>query len=514
MKSPVEKMYAADLVHPRERESMLSCQKNLMYNLLAEKSSALVNRLDDRAEARLKLYPVTKYTARHLNELYELALERLSCKEKYPLYIKFDYAIKAEISGSDSSSYIIMVSSAAMYELSDEEMLALLGQVLGRIQAGHVQNLQLLDIFGSVIRSLPTVGAVAEQKFLSTFAEWIIAAQFTKDRAAFFACGSEQAVASLILKQNGLPTGNLKQILNQRVKKSNSLGIYFIWLMKSLSNFGGVERIQELHSFICSDEFKKTYPGLYYKNLLENENADAAESSLLNLHKAAVENDVQAIMTLANKYFVGDDLPRSAFMAENFYRNAAFLGDACAMYIYSQFLKKFHPTISENFIRRLQEASASRGYEPARKIVGNVTTERFDKLVGIICADVFSKYKNQAECQIDFSATNAEETRAAFWMNADEKIFAQEVVYNVEGNIFGIAVTASGIYGRIDGSAYPYHISWEQFRTNSLNRRQLEDEKRYLTVGETALYRVDKVFEGTMAEIIIRLAASLKTETN
>ena len=509
MKIPCEKMYAADLVHPLEIETMLDCQKNLMYNLLAEESSALINRLSDRAEATLKLYPVSKDTAPHLNSLYEMALSRLLCQEKYPLYISFNYAIKVEVSGSSTASYMITISSAAIDELSDEEVLALLGQALGRIQANHVQNLQMLKVLGKVIKFLPIFGSVAEQEFLSYFAKWNIASQFTIDRAAFFACRSERAVASLFLKQNGLSEENLTQILNQRVKKSDTLGIYFIWLMQSLPIFGSVERIQELRRWIRSEEFKKIYPGLYYKNLLEDENADETEFPLLNLHKLVKKDDLQAIMTLANKYFIGKDLPRSAFMAENFYRNAAFLGDAYAMYTYSKFLNQFHSTISENYIRRLQEASASRGFEPAQKKVGTLVKERLDSLVEKICDNVFSKYKNQSDCRIDFVANDAEKTRRAFWMDKAERIFAQEIFSDVEGTIFGIAVTATGIYGRLYGRYFPYYISWEQMRNDNLNRRMLEDDKSYLTVGETALYHVEKSLEGTMAEIIIKLAAAL-----
>lgn len=510
MQIPFEKIYEADLIHPLEQKSIQDCQKNLLYDWLADQCSALKNRVDDRAEATLNLYPVTKFTAPHLNQLYELALKRLDCKEKFPLYINFDYGINFEVSGSPSESYVIKLSSVSFEELTNEEILALLGQALGRIKANHVQNLQLLKILENVVGSLPLIGPAAEKELWSSFAAWNISALFSIDRAALFACGSERAVVSLILKQNGLTTNDFFQILNQDVKKSDDLGIYFIWLMQSLPVFGGIERIQELRRWVRSESFKNDYPGFYHKNLLEDKIEDEETTSLLELHRLAINGNVRAMVTLADKYFKGEELPKSKFMAENFYKMASFNGDARAMYIFAKFLDFDSKGKNKKFVRRLYEAAASRDFQPALQKVIDTELERQDNLMEKVCNDFFIKHKNQTVCKIKSDLEEYEQIRRAFWINQDEKIFAQETFVNVEGEIFGIAITATGIYGRLSEESLPYHVAWKQMRNEGLEQRWLSDNKKYLTLGETALYCVEKSFQGTVAEVIINIALNLR----
>ena len=506
MNIPFEKIFEADLIHPLERKSLLECQKNPLYDWLANKSAALKNRLNDHAVAMLELFPVTKSTAPRLNLLYETALKRLDCRERYPLFMKFDYAIKFEVSGADLNSYVITISDV-VDDLEDEEILALFGQALGRIKAGHVHNLQFLKILEEGVGALPLVGAGAQKLLLSTFAEWLIAAQFSMDRAAIFACGSERAVASLLMKQNGEPNLNLAKILSTPVERPQNLGIYFIWLIQSLPVFGAVERIRELRKWIRSDDFKRDYPGLYFRALLEDEEADEEDFPQLELHRAAAANNIKAVIALAEKYIDGEDVPPSRFMAQELFKAASFSGDARSMYIFAAMLENFSEG-NAKIIRRLREVAALRGLDAAIKKCGELPQEQFDPAVEKVCNEFAALYENSTVCKTEFDSALRERLRSAFWMNPDEEIFAAELSFGAE-DVLGTVLGASGIYGRLSPESLPFKFSWQELKQAGLYRRQLRDDKNYFTVGTEPIYCAGEYMRGTMAELLIRIALNI-----
>ena len=501
MKIPFEKIFEADLIHPLEEKSRRECQNNPLYDWLANQGAELKNRINERADASLNLYPVTKFTAPRLNRLYKTALARLDCRERYPLYLKFNYAIKFEVSGSDSDSYIIVISDT-VDDLSDEELLALFGQALGRIKIGHVKNLQLLKILEGCANSLP-MGEALGKTLWSAFATWNIAAQFSIDRAALFASGSERAVASLLMKQCGELNLDLQEILSRPLERPRDLGIYFVWLMQSLPNFGGVERIQELRRWIRSDAFKKDYPGFYFRTLLDDEDADEENFPQLELHRAAANGIPPALVMLGEKYLRGDGVPKSRFMMENLFKAAAFHGDAKAMYIYSVIMEDF-PNADAKIIRRLREAAARRGFDAALKKIGALSPVEENPLVEKICAEFAATYQNQTACKTMLDDEQQEKIRAMFWMNPDEKIFAAETFFDGD-EMLGTAITAAGVSGRISLGRLPFRYSWRELKKIGVYRRQLRDDKNYLIADTEPIYRVGNILSGTMAELLIKL---------
>ena len=508
MKFPFEKIFETDLVHPLERKYLRECQKNPLFDWLARESSALQNRIDDRAEALLFRLPVTKFTVPRLWRLYETALSRLDCREQYPLFLKFDYAIKFEVSGSEADSYIITLSDA--YDgLTDEEILALLGQALGRIKAGHVHNLRLLKILQQGAGSLPMLGAVAEKALWAAFAEWNIAAQFSIDRAALFACGSEKAVASLLMKQCGESQIDIQEILDRSITRPNELGIYFVWLMQSLPEFGGVERIQRLRQWIRSEQFRENYPGFYFRSLQEDATVDDTACPHFELHQAAADGNPRAQTALAEKYLRGEDVPTSTFVAQHLLKAATFHGDARAMYVLALVLENLSDKNSA-LVRRLREVSARRGFNAALQKIGTLSAPKEFPFVEKVCAEFGSRYRNQTACKTVLDENFREQIRAAFWMNPDEKIFAAEILFGNERELFGVAITPAGVCGRLSENLLPFRFSWQEINRDGLYKRQLRDYLNYMTVGTEPIYCVEKDLYGTAAELLVRLAKAAR----
>lgn len=505
MKIPFEKIYDSDLIHPVEEIAEKEFQQNPLYDWFAQEIAALKSNTNERADTLIQLYPVTRLTAPRLNSLYETVLKNLNCEEKYPLFLKWEYEIKFQVSGSDANGHIIILSSTSEEELYDEELKALLGQAVGRIKAGHAKNLQMLEFLKSGINSLPFVGAVAAQKFWSCFAKWLIASNFTEDRFALRACGSEKAIASLLLKQNGLAEFDIEKILNQPVAKSENLGIYFVWLNKSISTFGAVERIQELRRWIRSAKFFEQYPGFYYRLRIEAEDFD--NSLAMNLHRKVEFDDEDAIVNLAQFYLKGsENLPPSFFMVTELNKAASFLGNAQALYFFGLCLEKSEKIPNENILNRIYEAALSRNYEPARKKIKSLSEIPKNNFVEKICSNFYDTYKDHTVCKTKISAEQIEKYRNAFWMNRNEKIFALEVYYENEDGFFGVAITESGIFGRVSEKFLPFFISWIQLKNGEILRRN-----KVLMCDKIIIANAENKLQGTVGELIVRMAQHLKS---
>ena len=115
---------------------------------------------------------------------------------------------------------------------------------------------------------------------------------------------------------------DFQELLNRSIARPKELGIYFVWLIQSLPEFGGVERIQQLRNRIRSEHFKENYPGFYFRTLQEDETADEKSFSQFNLHMAAADGNPRAQTVLAEKYLRGEDVPSSTFVAEHLLKTA------------------------------------------------------------------------------------------------------------------------------------------------------------------------------------------------
>ena len=504
MQLPFEKIYASDLIHPAEKEAEHECQKNSIYDWLARENAAWKNRTGERAEALLHYCPVTSKTVPRLNRLYNKVLKCLDCEEHYPLFLEWEYEIQAKVTGSNEDGYIIILSSESLEELEDAELTALLGQAVGQIKAGHSQNLRMIDLMRTGLSKLPFVGETIEKSFWSSFADWIIAAQFTTDRFALQACGSERAVASLLLKQNGLTSFDMDNVLNQHVKKSSKQGVYFFWLVHSLKHFGAIERIQELRRWIRSEKFRKDYPGFYYHLRLEND--DGEISTEMNLHRAVAKDNVDAMIELAQLYMKGNEnLSRSFFMVTELSKSASFFGNAKAMYLFASCLEK-SDNVDKNIIQRLYEASLSRDFEQARKKVPESIASEKNIFLEEVCNTFTTTYNNQTTCKLEFTESIARKVCNAFWMNKDEKIFALEIFSKTDGSLFGTAITASGIFGRLSEKFLPFFISWSKLKNAAIQRKN-----NFLMCDDIKICRAESKLKGTIGELIVRLASKIQS---
>lgn len=511
-------LYEADMIHPLEYEVMQSCQKNALYDWLAKEGAGLKMRMDDMAEALTRAYPVSRYTAPRLHRLYRLALSRLGCREEYPLFLTLGYDLKAVTTGSDADGHVILMNSSCLEELSDDELLALLGHELGHIKANHIQNTQLLSILETGAQNIPLVGTLAGKQLWTYFAQWLIASEFTADRAALFACESRSAVESLLLKQSGQTGPAPETLLAQTCDRPRKLGMYFVWLAQSMPVFGGIERIRELRRWTASPQFRGTYPAFFYCLLLESgqQPEDGTQAQLLSLHQKALDGDPAALCRLGEGYLTGTGgLSVSGKTALSLFSQAACRGSSKAMYVLAKCIdRKFEglkadPARSE----RLVQASASRGYAPAIANAAARSGQAAPPALSNILEKFALNYPGAESCQLNDAHPGAAipdseqdlaGLRDGFWMDWGEAVYAVQTVVELDGAVYGLALGERGLYGRLVPEEFPFYVSWRCFLNDPLEQRELEDES-YLCSGRTPLIRREGQLGGTILEILLRL---------
>lgn len=510
----------AQMVHPLEYETELECQKNGIYNWLADFTAGIKMNIEDFSEQFLESYIATEKTSPRLYRLYTTAIRRLDSEEIFPLFVKFGYELSACVHGSDSTGSIIIINSACLDELSDSELIALLGQQIGHIKAGHIKNIEFLDVIQNGIEQVPVIGNIIGKKIWSYFAKWIIFSKYTADRAAVIASGSIEAVISLLCKQMGatLPETPLESIGNEVISKPEEFGVYFVWLAQSVTAFAAVERINELKVWSKSPEFRERFPYMYYMARLcfDEKATDASADELLLLHRRADNGNYIAAGILGEAYLFGKkSLPPDGYTAISLLKAAAYNGDGRSMYLLSVCAETGYANFKkdEALSYQLLRASGSR-FEKAKSAADKL--KRLPSLSGIdkIVIKFLESNTENLKCVIntDFPGQPVDNeisktVRNAFWMLADEPLYVFEIRKNAD-EVFGIAIAESGIYGRLEGEATAYCINWNDFAEKSVVKRHDKDADWFFC-DKKKFYRCPDELKGTAGEILIKIKSAL-----
>ena len=511
----------ASMVHPLEYENELACQKNGVYNWLMNFIAGIKLETSDLSEFLLDSYLVTENTSPRLFRIYQLALKRLSCDEKIPLFIKLDYGLTAEVHGSDATGSMIIINSACLSELTDSELLALLGQQIGRIKAGHVKNIEFLNFMQSGLDSLPVIGSVLGRKIYSYFSKWITASKYTADRAAVIACGSISTVINLLKKQTGADYPEIinKDIGNSEISKPEKLGLYYIWLYQSIPAFGVVERIRELRYWAYSQEFRERFPYIFYTTRLyfEDKSLNAVDEEVLLLHKRAENGNYIAAGILGEAYlFKKKSLPHEPYAAVSLLMEAAYHGEGRPMYLLylcaeSNLLNyKKDETVAEQLLR----ASASR-FDDAKKVADKLPKLSVMKGLESAIRTVYIRNLKKITYVINESCIGepiedkkVSLVRNSFWMKADEIVYAYEI-FEIEDSVFGLAITETGIYGRLQNEPLAFFIPWTDFATGNTVMRH-DWDANYFFYKNKKFYKCADSIKGTIGEAVAYIKTKLE----
>lgn len=518
---------ATTLVHPLEYELQLSVQKDGFFNHFVASIGNLRMKLSSLPQMRLNAFPVNEYTHPRLYRIYRMVLERLQCEEVFELYVDFHYDLSARAYGSAQDGHLILLNSACLRELNDGELAALLGREVGHIMNSHVQYREMLDSVHLITDRLPAAGEIVTQKVSSFFSKWMVAAEFSADRAGLIASRSFESMATLMLRQMGISPEpeELLRVLNQRIDAMpEKMGINYMIMAKAFPTLGMTRRLVELDKWVNSQEFREGYPFMHYmaKAFVPRPQSDEEEERLVLLHRRAYHGNPAAQEQLAHGYHDGTmGLPQAYEPYLALTLAAAYAGNGKAMYTMYQILKKniAGQKASSRLQHQLLRASGSRFSGAQSEAVKLPKLAVFALLPKAISAAV-QKNGAQSACMLNVQNPGtplpqeaAEEILDAFWMPANDHVYAAEVEIR-NGVCCGVALSERGIYGRFVGKRYPYMVSWEEFIREPLEINS-EDAEKYLICGNRKIskWKGREQLAGTINEILVSLDAAVRKKT-
>ncbi len=145
-----------------------------------------------------------------VHRLFAEAAAVLDLPELPELYVTQSPWLKAEAIGLDRP--FIVLSSACVTQLDDDELRCLLGHELGHVRSGHAVYKTILSILTQWAANLSwlPVGAIALRAIIAAMLEWWRKAELSADRAGLLAGQDPAAALRLLMKLAG--GGDLAQI--------------------------------------------------------------------------------------------------------------------------------------------------------------------------------------------------------------------------------------------------------------------------------------------------------------
>ena len=267
-----------DFSHPLEAERLAALQANKTFNWVLDFFGDFYAKLGDLAQIPDRYFPVTPKTFPHLYKTYKSACEKLEIKEEPTLFCQMDYTRNARTFGTDNAC-VIVIDSSCLEDFSDRQILALLGRELGHIKKNHITYLNAFGMIDDLIRSIPIGSALLEKTLVNAakglFLEWLLAAEYTADRAAAIVAEGIQPVMQNHLMISGIE--NIADCQNYKnytqVSFAENLSNFNraaqVVLMGTLKTFPipfVITRMQELEKWSVSEECQQNFPKVYADN--------------------------------------------------------------------------------------------------------------------------------------------------------------------------------------------------------------------------------------------------------
>lgn len=143
---------------------------------------------------------VTSKNYPQLFNLYEKCIERLQLSKHCPLYVTNQLtginALSIELGGEQ----MILISRRAVAQLSEEELLFILGHELGHCQYGHITCHTVLGLLNDMNKASEILGPLLTDTIEVPLVKWFHCSEFTADRAGLICCQSLQTTHEIFEK--------------------------------------------------------------------------------------------------------------------------------------------------------------------------------------------------------------------------------------------------------------------------------------------------------------------------
>ena len=281
-----------NFLHPLEIERLEALKSSRLFNIILNFFGSHYANLTTISQISDRYFPVTPKTFPRLYDLYETACKKLEIQNEYALFCTMDYARNAKTVGTDDNC-VIVIDSSCLADFSDRQIVALLGRELGHIKMKHVSYLNAFDMIDDLIQSIPFAskifGSAVVRGFEGLFLEWLLAAEYTADRAAAIAADGIQPVMQNHLMTSGIENADQCRDYNLYTQISfsqnlNKLGraaqIIFMSTLKTFPIPFVIPRMQELEKWSTSEECRRDFPKIF--NDKPDTESDDSSKTILN----------------------------------------------------------------------------------------------------------------------------------------------------------------------------------------------------------------------------------------
>ena len=263
--------------HPDDRAALNALQRIPLLPQVARSVSAFWG---ERRIRSLFLSSAVRVTSRQypsLHTRYMRLAKTLDIKRIPELFIKTDASINAYAIGKEN--YFIVVNTALMDILTDDELDGIIGHELGHVKCEHM----LYQSMGWMLRQYGTVlfdrlflgaGKVASEALKLALLSWSRSAEFTCDRAALLATQEKEPVCTALSKLAGFSRTlqddfSIEEFMAQadEVTKSSEQSIVSriadAMLVMNLTHPFTVSRVAEISQWANSQQYRALASGDY-----------------------------------------------------------------------------------------------------------------------------------------------------------------------------------------------------------------------------------------------------------
>lgn len=256
--------------HPADRGALVALRRLQGFDTILRKFSAFMNERAIKMQLLGSSVRVSERQFPRLHRLHAEAATTLDAQELPELYVTASPVFNAMTIGIDTPK--IVVNSALVDLLDDEELRFVLGHELGHALSGHALYrtlLQYILMFGMTLSAVP-FGGIGLIALRSALSEWSRKSELSSDRAGLLATQDVQAAIRVNMK---LASGGHLEDLDQteflaqarEYQDSDDLrdSIAKILLVDGTSHPMNVVRASEIRRWVDSGAYSEILAGNY-----------------------------------------------------------------------------------------------------------------------------------------------------------------------------------------------------------------------------------------------------------
>ena len=259
--------------HPADRAALQALRRIPVFDEVLRTMFGFFGEKPIRLAFQANAVQVTKDQFPHVHGIYQEVCKTLDPPREYNLFISQTPVVNAGAYGMDEP--FIILNSATIWLLSDDELAYILGHELGHIMSDHVlyrtMTVLLINLAGM---GFPIVG-LAARAVLVALLEWYRKSELSSDRAGLLTVQDPEIAMMAMLKMaGGIPDGskyqneyNLDAFITQaeeyRTGGDIADQVYKVLNLMATTHPFWTLRVSEIRAWIEAGEYDRILRGEY-----------------------------------------------------------------------------------------------------------------------------------------------------------------------------------------------------------------------------------------------------------